>query len=219
MINKILLSLFAFSLALLIGCGSSATVITKGGPTIKEARSLSPTSKIRIAVMDFDNRTKYSVGQGMSAMLTSALFETNKFIVLEREELRDVLLEQKLGESGIVNEETKAPTGEVEGAEILVYGTVTEFEPAAQGVVTQAGGVQQSHVAIDLKLVDTKTSRVVSTTTVTGKATDISLSTKNLQYAGVSPLYFMQMWANTPIESAIRLCIEEGVNYIINNIE
>ena len=79
-------------------------------------------------------------------------------------------------------------------------GTVTEFEPAAQGVVTQAGGVQQSHVAIDLKLVDTKTSRVVSTTTVTGKATDISLSTKNLQYAGVSPLYFMQMWANTPIE-------------------
>ncbi len=221
MMRRYFLLASLFLLIVSLACGPTATVVSKGGPTITQAQAEPATGgKMRIAVMDFDNRTKYSVGNGMTAMLTSALFQTNKFIVIEREELSDVLLEQKLGAAGIVSEETAAPTGEVEGAQILIYGTVTEFEPGAKGIATAVGGAQQSHVAIDLKLVDARTARVVGTTTVTGTATDVAISNKAaLKYAGLSPLFFLEAWKNTPVESAIRLCIEEGVNYIINNIK
>jgi len=118
-----------------------------------------------------------------------------------------------------VSRETAAPSGEVEGAEILVYGAVTDFEPGQRGVVSTFGGVQQSHVAIDLKLVDARTSRVVAATTVEGKAMDVSLNTQALKYVGASPLYFLEMWNNTPVGSAIRVCINEGVAFVVSQLE
>jgi curli biogenesis system outer membrane secretion channel CsgG len=201
------------------GCGASAKVIDKGGPTIAEAQAEPATGeKLRIAVMGFDNKTRWDVGRGMRAMLTSTLFRSGEFIVLEREELSDVLLEQQLGTTGVVSDETAVPSGEVEGAQVLIYGTVTEFEPGQRGAVTSAGGAQQAHVAIDLRIVDAVTSRVLSTTTVEGKATDVSLSSQALTYVGVSPLYYMEVWNNTPVGSAIRLCIEEAVEHIVSQL-
>lgn len=203
----------------LVACSTTAEVVDKGGPTIAEAQAEPAMGeKLRIAVMGFDNKTQWDVGRGMRAMLTSTLFRTGEFIVLEREELRDVLLEQRLGATGVVSAETAAPTGEVEGAEVLIYGTVTEFEPGKRGAVTIAGGAQQSHVAIDLRIVDAVTSRVLSSTTVEGKATDVSLSTKALKYVGVSPLYYMEAWNNTPVGSAIRLCIDKAVKHIVSEL-
>jgi curli biogenesis system outer membrane secretion channel CsgG len=201
------------------GCAPTAEVVNTGGPTIAEAQAEPATGdKLRIAVMDFDNRTRYDVGRGMRAMLTSILFRTDKFIVLEREELRDVLLEQRLGTTGVVSRETAAPVGQVEGAQILIYGVVTEFEPGQRGATTIVGGAQQSHVAIDIKIVDARTSRVLAATTVEGKATDVAVSTKALEYVGMSPLYYLEVWNNTPVGSAIRLCIDKAVGYIVSRL-
>jgi len=201
------------------GCGPTAKVMSPGGPTIQQAMS-EPTKgkKMRIAVMQFDNRTRYDVGNGLRAMLTSSLFRTDKFIVVEREMLGDALLEQKLGTTGVIREGTAAPTGEVEGAQLMIYGTVTEFEPGQRGIRAIPGGVQQSHVAIDLRIVDSRTSRVVKATTVEGKATDAYLDTSVLKYVGMSPLYALEVWNNTPIGSAIRLCIDKAVEYIVLHI-
>jgi len=208
---------FLFSL---LCCAPTAEVVVKEGPTIAEAQADSATGKkLRIAVMGFENKTRYDVGRGMRAMLTTSLFRTNKFIVIEREELRDILLEQRLGATGVVNSETAAPTGEVEGAQVLIYGTVTEFEPGHKGASTIVGGAQQSHVAIDMKLVDARTSRILATTTVEGKTTDINLNTKMLKYVGVSPLYYLEIWDHTPVGSAIRLCIDKAVDYIVTKLE
>ncbi len=217
-------SVFFFQAALvlifLMGCGPSATVVVTQGPTISQAQAESATGgKPRIAVMGFENRTRYDVGHGMQAMLTTSLFRTNRFIVIEREELRDVLLEQKLGASGVVSQDTAVPLGEVEGAQILIYGTVTDFEPNQRGAGTIIGSADQSHVAIDMKLVDARTSRVIATTTVEGKATDINLSSKMLKYVGMSPLYYLEVYNNTPIGSAIRLCIDQAVDYIVTRLD
>jgi hypothetical protein len=59
----------------------------------------------------------------------------------------------------------------------------------------------------------------LATTTVEGKATDINLNTKMLKYAGVSPLYSLEIWNNTPVGSAIRLCIDKAVDYIVTKLE
>jgi curli biogenesis system outer membrane secretion channel CsgG len=212
----------ALRIALLLataGCGATATVVGSGGPTIREAQSVPVHGvKPRIAVMAFDNKTRYDVGQGMRTMLTSTLFRTNRFIVVEREELQDVLLEQRLGATGVVRADTAPSMGVVEGAEILVFGTVTEFEPGQQGITTMVGSAQRSHVAIDLRLVDATTSRVLSATTVVGKTTDVNLTTEMLTYVGMSPMLSLQAWNNTPIESAIRLCIDRAVAHIVGKL-
>jgi curli biogenesis system outer membrane secretion channel CsgG len=205
--------------ALLSGCGPTAEVIHKGGPTIAQAEA-EPASgdKMRITVMGFENQTAFDVGNGMRAMLTSALFRTGKFIVIERQELSDVLLEQKLGASGVVSEATAAPVGEVEGAQVLIYGTVTDFLPGQRGIISTMGSAEQSHVAIDLKLVDSRTTRILATATVEGKATDVTLDTSALRYVGMSPLYSLSVWNNTPVGSAIRLCIDRAVGFIVEQL-
>ncbi|NOX34683.1 MAG: hypothetical protein GXP56_13290 [Deltaproteobacteria bacterium] len=219
MIRKKLFPLAACFLIFFSGCGPSAQVKVTGGPSISQAQSQSATrNKLRIAVMGFENKTKYDVGRGMKAMLTTSLFRTNQFIVIEREELRDVLLEQRLGTTGIVSKETAVPTGELEGAQVLIYGTVTEFKPYQRGVTTIVGGVNQAHVAIDMKLVDARTSRILASTTVQGKTSDVNLSTSMLKYMGLSPLYYLEIYNNTPIGSAIRLCIDNAVDYIVTRL-
>jgi curli biogenesis system outer membrane secretion channel CsgG len=202
-----------------LGCEPTATVVTQGGPTISQAMSQPVHGpKMRIAVMQFDNRSRYAVGDGMRSMLTTTLFHTNRFILVEREQLPDVLTEQKLGTTGVIRKDTAAPVGNIEGAQLLIYGTVTTFEPGQRGIKSVMGGAQQSFVSIELKIVDAATSRVVSATTVDGRGTDVALDTSALRYVGMSPLYSLSVWSNTPVETAIRACIARGVDYIVSNI-
>ena len=77
----------------------------------------------------------------MADMLSTAFFNSNRFIVLERETLKDILAEQDLGASGRVEKETAAPIGEMEGTELLVTGTVTGFEPWSAGRGGVIGGI------------------------------------------------------------------------------
>ena len=69
----------------------------------------------------------------MADMLSTALFHSNRYIVLERQQVSDVLREQDLGAAGRIKKGTEAPIGEIEGAELLITGAVTEFEGAASG--------------------------------------------------------------------------------------
>lgn len=172
-------------------CATTASV--RGGGDLNEAH-LQPYDgpKARIAVAAFEDKTKKGgaeIGTGMATMLTTALVNSNRFIVLERDLLDEVIREQDLGASGRVRAGTAAPTGEIEGAELLVIGAVTAFEPDSLGI---GGGIlglgtligtavlhdsnrnvpigaatyTESHVSIDVRAVDAATSRVLFTTTI-----------------------------------------------------
>ncbi|MBW2109356.1 MAG: hypothetical protein JRI36_11935, partial [Deltaproteobacteria bacterium] len=155
-------------LAGLWGCETTPTAkVTsgQGGPSIQEARQEAYNGpKARIAVSQFTDKTGRGwwtgrIGDGMRDMLATALFNTNRFIVLERQQLGEVLAEQDLGASGRVKQETAAAIGEIEGAELLVTGAVTEFQDATGGIgggiggrigrmfSAVAGGLKKSHVA------------------------------------------------------------------------
>ena len=130
-------------LLLLLGACSGATVVSRGdGPTIREAQETPyDGNKKRIAVTAFERKTPKggtTIGSGLSSMLADALFNTNRFIVLERERLDEVMAEQDLGDSGRFRQETVAPKGELEGAELLIRGAVTEFEPECRGGSTSS---------------------------------------------------------------------------------
>jgi curli biogenesis system outer membrane secretion channel CsgG len=240
--TRFLTWLAGFTLILLclpvLTCAQNAQVTTGGGPTIQEAQQESAFgAKARIAVSRFTNKTGKSwwsgaIGDGMADMLATSLFNTNRFIVLERQGVQDVIQEQNLGASGRVAKDTAAPIGKIEGAELLVMGAVTEFEPGSSGgggglsgagvpgwggriLGAISGGFQESHLAIDLRLVDARTSRIVSATSVEGTATDVNLggllggSGSNVALAGS-----LGGWSKTPMEKALRICLNKAVEFV-----
>ena len=67
---------------------------SQGGPTIDQAQAEDAMGpKARVAVNKFTDksakgRSTGEIGDGMAEMLTTALFNTNRYIVLERQTLR-----------------------------------------------------------------------------------------------------------------------------------
>ena len=216
--------------------GPKATVTTPGGKSIDEAQQEAYDGpKARIAVSQFKDKTGKgwwtgAIGDGMADMLSTALFHSNRYIVLERQQVSDVLREQDLGAAGRIKKGSEAPIGEIEGAELLITGAVTEFEGAASGVGGGlggvggtagrilggiAGGMKKAHMAIDVRVIDTKTSRIVAATSVEGEATDFALGGALAGAGGGGALGgALGGWSKTPTEKALRVCIAEAVKFI-----
>ena len=203
------------------------------GPTIDQAQKedyMGP--KARVAVTKFVDKSakgQYTghIGDGMAEMLANALFSTNRYIVLERQSIGDVIREQDLGASGRVRTETAAPIGEIEGADLLIEGTITEFEPGSSGaggglggVLSRKsgivggilGGVKNSHVAMIVKVIDARTGRRLASEQIEGKATDIG-GIAGLGGGGLAGSF--GAYSKTPMEKAIRVAIEESVRLIV----
>ena len=210
-----------------------ATVTSGGGPDMATAQQEAYNGpKARIAVSRFSDKTGKGwwtgeIGDGMAEMMATALFNTNRFIVLERQQISDVLAEQDLGAAGRVNQETAAPIGQIEGAELLITGAVTGYEPGASGYFGGIGGgkkdiaggvlaaLKGSYIAIDVRVIDTKTSRILSAVTVEGTASDLE-GLIGMAIGKVGLGTGLGGWAKTPMEKALRLCIQEAVNFIVS---
>jgi curli biogenesis system outer membrane secretion channel CsgG len=212
------ISLIALLLtALLLGACSSATVVSSGeGPGLREAQAEPYDGpKPRIAVKPFERKTAHGgggIGNGLSDMLADSLFNTNRFIVLERERLKDVMEEQDLADSGRFRTETVAPKGELEGAEFLIKGAITQFEPRCRGGSLLLIGAKQACVAITMRIIDVRTGRIVNSTTVEGTSGTGGIG---LVYTRSTLPIGLGAWSKTPMEKALRQCIEKAVNHIV----
>ncbi len=243
----------AFSLA---GCGPMAEMIQNPGQPTAQTISTSEKSidqaqleayngpKARVAVYRFGDQTAKGgatgrgypyftwytpqIGNGMAEMLNDALLQSNRFIVLDRQGIKDVLSEQDLAANGRVSRETAAPTGEVEGADLLIKGSITEFEPGSAGMRAGAGlgvfglpgaiiggvlgGLRQSHVAMIIQVVDARTSRLLFSTTVEGKANDFDIGGALAGFGGgFGGVAGLGTWQKTPVEKAIRVAILQAI--------
>lgn len=196
--------------------------------------------KARLAVGDFRDLTagggmsnymleRYGIawkeiGEGMRDMLSTALFNTNRFIVLEREKLEEVLKEQDLGASGRVKKGTEAPIGEIYGADLIIMGNLTEFSGGTEGSkgdieimgVRVDGGADKAHIALDIRIVDAKTSQIVAATSVEGSASSLGLE-GSIDLGGNLPISLGRM-SKTPTEKAIRICIQKAVEQLVSII-
>ncbi len=205
---------------LLAGCfGSSATIVGQGaGPTVQQAQAESYHGpKQRVAVSAFDYRAgqgSRDIGEGMSDMLVNALFNSNRFIVLERERLDTVIGEQDLAGSERFRQDTAAPKGQLEGAQLLIRGSVTEFEPDCRGGSALLVSGKQACITINLRIIDAATGRIVNATTVAGTSGNAGVG---LIFAkGTLPIG-LGAWSKTPMETAIRNCIETAVAHIVSS--
>ena len=220
----------------LAGCQSTSQE-SKKEPNINEVQAQHYNGpKARIAVARFTDKSnnshwwKKEIGDGMADQLTTALVKTNRFIVLERQALDAVLSEQDLAVSGRVSSHTAAAYGEIEGAEIVVVAAVTEFDYKNKGVKTRSSGFMGdmissvsagfsgSHMAIDLRVIDTRTSRILAATTVEGGTKDFDFGAAATNFGSSMTGGGLQGWANTPQEKALREVIVKAVAFLEDRV-
>ncbi|MBP7216586.1 MAG: hypothetical protein KBA46_04805 [Candidatus Omnitrophica bacterium] len=194
--------------------------------------------RARIAIADFDVKAAQAtgeIGSGLREMLVTALVNSSRFSVVERQALSALMQEQELAVSGASDQtESGVQRGKIKTADLIITAAVTEFEPQASGGSAGIGGgggigsgvlggllgasLNKAHIALDLRIIDTSSSEVLAATRVQGQASDV---------AGGFMMGFLGNWglgsglsayANTPMEKAIRICIIEAVRYISQTI-
>jgi curli biogenesis system outer membrane secretion channel CsgG len=189
--------------------------------------------KARIALADFDVKAAKATGEigaGLREMLITALVNSNRFRVVERQALNAVMQEQELSASGAAAQGSGAVRGQIKTADIIITAAVTEFEPQASGGAGGIGGggglgsgilggllgasLNKAHMALDIRIIDTSTSEVLVATRVQGQASDIAGGFMAGFFGGWALGGGLSAYANTPMEKAIRICIIEGVRYI-----
>jgi curli biogenesis system outer membrane secretion channel CsgG len=162
----------------------------------------------------------WDLGEGMAEMLTTALVQTGKFRVLERQQIHDVLGEQDLGASGRVDPATAAKLGKVLGARYLIYGTVNEFEysKAGEGGGVRLGGFRvgagqaKAHIGMDVRIVDAVTSEILFSARSTA---DASRTGFKVGYSGSDFGADLGAFQKTPLGEATRKAIDDAVNKML----
>jgi TolB-like protein len=85
----------------------------------------------RVAVLDFEEKSgeakERKIGFAVSELLSTRLFQTGRFRMVERKQLAKALEEIALGMTGIVDENSAQEAGRMLGADMIVVGSVSEF--------------------------------------------------------------------------------------------
>ena len=185
--------------------------------------------KHAIGVTDFTNEAQYhrwsELGTNLRAMLESSLFETGRFVMVERGNLGSVIAEQDLQKSGRASEaKTTAETGKLRSARYIATGAVTEISEGTSGEsggigfggIRVGGGSSKSAVVLVVKLVDTTTGEVVASKRVRGEAGKSGLRI-GINRGGVGA--DAGAFGKTPLGEAAQDCINAACQFIAESME
>ncbi|RMA97921.1 CsgG/HfaB family protein [Hydrogenothermus marinus] len=217
----------------LVSCAGTSVSSVKGTEQSITKTAAYKGPKARIAVASIKCKAAKcngQIGSGLRDMLISALANSNRFIVLGgSEELQELEKEINLSQSGYIRQESAIQPGGWEAADIIVLGSITAFEPNAGGIgaggigiplgVPLIGGVKfgkkEAYIAMDLRLVDVRTRRIVAATTVEGKASSFNVGGLGAGFTGGLILGGgLSVYKNTPMEKAVRVLIDKSVDFI-----
>jgi curli biogenesis system outer membrane secretion channel CsgG len=149
-------------------------------------------NRLRVAVLPFDDgaiqgqerwwRDNLQVGKGVADELVTALLNSGKFRLIEREQLQRVLEEQNLASKGRIDSNTAARIGRILGVQILIMGKVTEFSTSSKGgTINTNNGIginikaNTARVALDARMVDTSSAEIKAVATGRGEKKQTNL--------------------------------------------
>jgi curli biogenesis system outer membrane secretion channel CsgG len=185
--------------------------------------------KHAIGCKDFQNQAgwhgEWEIGNNLSIMLESALFDTGRFVIVEREKLSDVMAEQDLAASGRTAKAKKvAQTGLIRPARYIGTGAVTVVDEGTSGGaggisikgISLGGGKSSATITIIAKLIDTTTSEVIQKKTIVGKAGRVSLDV-GVSVHGVGAN--LGGFKKTPLGEAAQDCINQAAVFFAKAME
>jgi len=207
-----------------------ATVFAWPALAQDQGRRIPLSERKRVAVLPFDDGAiressyfgrVFDVGSGVADMLTTALVNSHKFRVVERDKVDAVLAEQDLGKSGRVDPATAARIGNILGVDYLVLGRVTEF-----GIDTKGGSVgswggdlrdlslsrSRAQVKLDGRLVDTTTAEILFAFTGAGRDSRTNIG---VRIEDIGRLRFGSVeFARTILGSATRNAVDSSAKQL-----
>jgi outer membrane protein OmpA-like peptidoglycan-associated protein/curli biogenesis system outer membrane secretion channel CsgG len=173
-----------------------------------------------------------SMAAAIGQMLSTALANEDRFIVLaSQDEVAELAGEIELAESGLVEQGRGAERGLMEGADVMVTGAVTSFEPEASGgggllgaAKSRLGGSvgvssNTAECTLDLKLVDIRTRRVIKAFSVEGKSKSWSTDLTGRGWVeDVALGGALGSYSNQPMEKALRTVLAKAVERVAKDV-
>ncbi|MGE5309158.1 MAG: CsgG/HfaB family protein [Deltaproteobacteria bacterium] len=174
--------------------------------------------RARVAVADFDVQTpkaSVAIAADLREMLITALSSSSRFVITGRD---------------------TGPAAKSHPAlpELTVAVSVAEFEPQASGGTAGVGGgggvgsgtlgtllgapMNKAHLSLAVRVIDNTTSQVVASTRVQGQASDMAGGFMAGFFGGWTLGGSLSMYADSPMEKAIRICMMEATRYITQSI-
>jgi len=127
--------------------------------------------KPRIAILEFEDKSGAGApGEAVADMLTTKLFNTGDFTILERQRMDAVLSEQGLASDGYVDGATGARMGKLLGVDFLITGAITQFKTETAGGVVPlplgsfggvAVGTHTAYVTLDVRAINSTTGEIL----------------------------------------------------------
>ncbi|MCK4777638.1 MAG: hypothetical protein KAS39_04615, partial [Actinomycetia bacterium] len=129
------------------------TIVTTIFPSILSAQT--------IAILDFENSSGHSeynyLSKGIPDILLTDMMVSEKLTFIERGRIKEIIKEQKLSLSGLIDEKTSAELGKLTGAELLLTGSFI---------------IDKDILRIDGRIISVKTGKVIYAEKTTGKLSE-----------------------------------------------
>lgn len=136
--------------------------------------------RVRIAILPFQLgftspswAQRWDISLGVTEIVEEALFATGRYRLVERRALDAVMREQGIGQTGAVDERTAARIGRVLGVQVLVAGTVNQFELRGMGGIALpvvAVALYQAQVQLTARVIDTTSGEILGIARGQGRA-------------------------------------------------
>ena len=183
-----------------------------------------------VAVSRFENLASFasqgqmSMGGGLTDQLTDALIASGGFVVLERSTVSDVIGEQNFAASGRVKQSQSARTGKLTAAQVLIKGTITEFDTDQSGGdggisfggISFSSSKASAHIGLVIRLIDTTTSEIIASVRSEGKA---EASSSGLGFTNKDVDVNTSSSVRTPIDKAAQIAIDRAVIRIAHQLK
>lgn len=168
------------------GCAGRAPEVAT--TTQEAAPAQAPQTRVAVSAFDYKGAQGGDIGQGLAQLLGSAL----------------------LGSGGFAQADA-APGGAA--AQWLVGGSVTAFEPSCSAGSEIIVSGNQACLSLSLKVTDAASGRVIRAVVVDGSSDGNARSAPPVFARGALPPG-LAAYGGTPMEQAIRSCIDKAVGAI-----
>ena len=129
--------------------------------------------KKKLAIAQFKNSTRFSqrrLGENISAILATELNKSNRFLLLEREQVDKLFEQMKLSQTGA----TVGSLDQIQllDADFLITGEITQYSVTTTGSsdLFSKSKIQNAQVAADIRIMDTRTGEIILSETGRGQA-------------------------------------------------
>lgn len=185
--------------------------------------------KHAIAVVEPDYQSSYrpsiDLGSSVRNMLESALYDTERFIVVERESLDSTIEEQDLATSGRAAAGSDvARTGFIRNAKYLAKVTITDVAEATSGGsggigfggFRIGGSTGKAEINMIVSIIDSTTTEIVAKQRIEGEAGRKGL---NFGYVGSNWGGDLGGFTKTPLGEAAYDCVVQATRFIALEME